>query len=61
MKSIKVIPKRRGPGRPATGRDPVRTVRLPDELLAMVDQWASEKGTTRSEAIRMLIERGLKK
>lgn len=38
----------------------MRTVRLPDELLAAVDRWAGEKGMTRSEAIRTLIERGLK-
>jgi predicted DNA-binding protein len=62
MKSIKVIPKKkRGRGRPATGRDPVTAVRLPDELRGAVDQWALEKGMSRSEAIRSLIERGLKK
>jgi predicted DNA-binding protein len=62
MKSIKVIPKKkRGRGRPATGRDPVTAVRLPDELRAAVDKWAVEKGMTRSEAIRVLIELSLDK
>jgi len=62
MKSIKVIPKKkRGRGRPSTGRDPVTAVRLPDELRAAVDKWAVEKGMTRSEAIRVLIELSLDK
>lgn len=61
-KSIRVIPKKkRGPGRPATGRDPVMAMRLPNELRAAIDRWATEKGMSRSEAIRTLIEQGLKK
>jgi hypothetical protein len=61
MKSIKVIPKKkRGRGRPATGRDPVLAVRLPNELRTTVEEWAKKEKMTRSEAIRMLIERGLK-
>jgi hypothetical protein len=62
VKSIKVIPKKkRGPGRPATGRDPVMTMRLPMTLRAAVDQWATTNKMSRSEAIRALIERGLSK
>jgi CopG-like RHH_1 or ribbon-helix-helix domain, RHH_5 len=62
MKSIKVIPKiKRGRGRPATGRDPVLALRLPDKLRAAVEEWAANQKVTRSEAIRLLIERGLKK
>jgi predicted DNA-binding protein len=61
MKSIKVIPKKkRSRGRPATGRDPVLAVRLPDELRTTVEEWAKKEKVTRSEAIRTLIERGLK-
>lgn len=61
-KSIRVIPKnKRGRGRPATGRDPVMTMRLPDELRSAIDHWAAEKKMSRSEAIRALIEQGLKK
>jgi hypothetical protein len=61
-KSIKVIPKKkRGRGRPATGRDPVTTMRLPDDLRVSIDQWATENKMSRSEAIRALIEQGLKK
>jgi hypothetical protein len=58
-KSIKVNQKRRG--RPATGRDPVSAVRLPVELTAEVDSWAEQHETTRSEAIRRLVEIGLSK
>jgi hypothetical protein len=57
----KVIPKR--PGRPATGRDPVRAIRLSDEFLNKVDAWAAHQDDEpgRSEAIRRLVEIGLKK
>jgi len=55
----KVVPKRK-PGRPFTGgRDPVYSVRLPEELVARFDQWCGQD-TTRSEAIRRLIENALK-
>jgi hypothetical protein len=58
-KSIKVNPKK-GRGRPATGRDPVSAVRLPVELSAAVDKWAEDNEANRSEAIRRLVELGLK-
>ena len=59
-KSSRVIPKPKG-GRPATGRDPVRAIRLSDDFLAKVDAWAEQQGDApgRSEAIRRLIELGL--
>jgi hypothetical protein len=59
-KSSTVIPKPKG-GRPATGRDPVRAIRLSDDFLAKVDAWAEEQDDTpgRSEAIRRLVEVGL--
>jgi hypothetical protein len=57
-KSIKVHQKKRR-GRPATGRDPVITVRLPQAVIAYIDRWAVENSCTRSEAIRRVIERGL--
>jgi hypothetical protein len=63
----KAIPKtvggrRPGAGRPATGKDPVRTMRLSDDFIAKVDAWATRQdgGATRSEAIRRLVELGLK-
>jgi hypothetical protein len=54
--------KRFGAGRPATGKDPVRTMRLSDEFMASVDAWAAEQDDEpgRSEAIRRLVEIGLK-
>jgi hypothetical protein len=56
----KAIPKRRG--RPATGKAPSRTFRLSDEFIAKLDTWAAEQddGPGRSEAIRRLVELGLK-
>jgi hypothetical protein len=57
-KSIKVNQKKRG--RPATGRDLVSAARLPAELTAAVDKWAEDHEANRSEAIRRLVELGLK-
>jgi hypothetical protein len=54
---------RKRPGRPATGQDPVTAIRLSEELRANVDAWAAaqEDAPGRSEAIRRLVELGLKK
>jgi hypothetical protein len=54
--------KRVGAGRPATGKDPVRTMRLSDEFIEHVDAWAAKQDDepVRSEAIRRLVEIGLK-
>jgi len=46
-------------GRPVD-QDPVSAVRLPADLTADVDAWASVYAINRSEAIRRLIELGLK-
>jgi hypothetical protein len=56
----KATPKRRG--RPATGKAPTRTLRLTDEFIAKVDAWATAQTDEpgRSEAIRRLVEIGLK-
>lgn len=43
-------------GRPAKGRDPSITLRLPGELIAWIDQEAIESEITRSEMIRRLVE-----
>src|ERR1700738_4740168 len=60
-KSNNVLPKNRR-GRPATGRDPVTAIRLSIELRESVDAWAAKQpgAPGRSEAIRRLIELGLK-
>jgi hypothetical protein len=53
---------RPGSGRPATGKAPTRTLRLTDEFIANVDAWAASQDDEpgRSEAIRRLVEIGLK-
>jgi hypothetical protein len=53
----KVLPKKK-PGRPATGRDPVLTIRLPLALRSAIEIWAKKQKDkpSRSEAIRRLIE-----
>jgi hypothetical protein len=58
----KIGGKRSGAGRPPTGHDPSRTFRLSDEFMATVDVWAARQKDTpsRSEAIRRLVELGLK-
>jgi Ribbon-helix-helix protein, copG family len=58
----KIGGKRVGAGRPATGHDPSRTFRLSDEFMTALDAWAArqEDKPSRSEAIRRLVELGLK-
>jgi len=59
-RSITEIQKR-GRGRPATGHDPSITSRIPEEIVAAVDKWAAKNDApTRAEAIRRLVELGLK-
>jgi hypothetical protein len=57
-KSIKVAPKKRR-GRPSTGKDPHMAARMPAELIAGVEAWATANDTTRSDAFRRLVELGL--
>ena len=59
-KSVPVTPKKKR-GRPATGRDPVTAIRLPEDLRVRVEAWATKQRDTpsRSEAIRRLVEIGL--
>jgi hypothetical protein len=60
-KSNKVIPKKRR-GRPATGKDPITALRLPPDLTKSIEAWASDQDDepNRSEAIRRLVELGLR-
>lgn len=46
-------------GRPEVGT-PIN-VRLGDELLAQVGQYAEAEGVSRAEAIRQLVQRGLRR
>ena len=57
-KSISV--KRKKPGRPATGTEPLYGVRISDDLMGRIEKWAAENTASRSEAIRRLVELGLK-
>jgi metal-responsive CopG/Arc/MetJ family transcriptional regulator len=57
---FEVVRKRRG--RPATGKDPVTSIRLSPELRAEIDMWCDQQPDRprRSEAIRRLVEESLK-
>jgi len=56
-KAISVDKKR---GRPATGESPAISARVSSEVLASIDAWASQRKISHSEAIRRLVEIGLK-
>ena len=57
----KAAPKKRGrPAKPG-GKDPVVPARLPLSLVEAIDTLAAANGVTRSEAMRQLIEAGLKR
>jgi hypothetical protein len=47
-------------GRPATGHDPAVAARIPAETLAKLDAWAKANGCSRSAAVAVMVERGLK-
>jgi len=57
-------PKKKRRGRPARpgGRDPAVAVRLPPAIIEQLDRWGAaqpEPTSSRSEAIRRLVELGL--
>lgn len=62
-KSISDIQKKPARGRPPKpeGRFAAVLFRFPRELLAAIDGYAQKSGIARSEAVRRLIEAGLKK
>jgi hypothetical protein len=50
---------RKKPGRPATGHDPVKTLRMTADLAERIDRWAKRNGKdSHSEAMRHLLELG---
>jgi hypothetical protein len=55
-KSIAVHQKRRR-GRPATGRDPAITVRVPQNILTRVEKWAKANNCSRSTAVAVMLEK----
>jgi predicted DNA-binding protein len=48
-------------GRSPTLKSTVVTVRLSQDLVSGLDNWARQKGHSRSDAIRLMIETGLSK
>jgi hypothetical protein len=58
----KNVSQKRAPGRPATGHDPVLTLRFPPKLATEVEEWAKRQpnNPSRSEALRRLVEIALK-
>lgn len=48
------------PVRRHTGLDPISAVKMPEKLTAAVDAWAEAHQLSRSDAIRKLVELGLK-
>jgi hypothetical protein len=59
-KSISVNKKSRGRPKKAGGVDPVSAVRLATDLTQEIDDWGEKRDLSRSEAIRRLVELGLK-
>jgi hypothetical protein len=55
--SKKGAPKKRG--RPATGKDPLISFRIPEPLILEIDRMAAYDGSGRSATVRRLIELGL--
>jgi Ribbon-helix-helix protein, copG family len=59
IKLIKVHPNTKR-GRPATGKDPLVSARLPRTLIDRIEEWRAATHVSRSEAIRQLLEIGVK-
>jgi metal-responsive CopG/Arc/MetJ family transcriptional regulator len=58
---MKMATRKRRPGRPVTGTDPVVTLRLPTALRQEVDRRARKANVNRSEMIRMVLEKAMRK
>ena len=62
MENLITVKHKKKPGRPATGHDQFVGIRLPDRLLAQIAKWfEAHEAASHSEAIRRLLEIGLKK
>lgn len=59
-KSSKVLPKERKRRPRGEGKHPMVAARLPQGLIDEVEAWATHEKTSRSDAIRRLVELGLK-
>ena len=62
MKKSILVREKPGRGRPRRddGVDPMISTRFPKAVVASIEQWASTNEIGRSEAIRRLVEIGLK-
>jgi Ribbon-helix-helix protein, copG family len=49
-------PRRKKVGRPATGKNPLISLRMPQDLIDKIEGWAASTDLSRSEAIRQLID-----
>jgi hypothetical protein len=63
MKKAIVVKQKKGRGRPATGQSPLVGFRASAEMRNAISQWAARQPDSPklSEAIRRLVELGLKK
>jgi hypothetical protein len=52
---------KRKPGRPATGRDPVRSIRIDDDRWGKVTKAAEDDDTTNTEIVKRAIDEHLDK
>ena len=52
------MPGKRAPR--GTGKEPMVTARFPQSLIDQVEAWAKHQKTNRSDAIRRLVEAGLR-
>jgi hypothetical protein len=59
MRKSILVDQKRGRGRPATGRDPMISARIPVEVLAKLDEWAANNECTRSTAAAELLAKAL--
>jgi hypothetical protein len=59
MKNKAIPVKRKKSGRPAIRTEPLYGLRIGEDLMAPIQKWGADNDTTRSEAIRCLIELGL--
>ncbi|MGP9819901.1 ribbon-helix-helix domain-containing protein [Salinarimonas sp. NSM] len=55
MSDASEVHQKRRRGRPATGRDPLVSLRLPKDALARVEAIAAGEGVSRSEVLRRAV------
>jgi hypothetical protein len=58
--SVNENPRKRRPGRPATGVDPVMAFRLPEALKKRVEKEAEARGEKPADTLRRIVEEAFK-